>query len=300
MFLLFFMLLFFAGCVKIPTKFTFKKVAAGLSFPEGPAWDGKSTLYMSNCYGDWISRLSEGLVDTFALKPTKPDSFGQTNGMTVFKDGFIYACDFGLGAIVRFMPCGCCNIVVAGYEGQRFNRINDLAFDSKGHLYFTDPKSYGADKPDGRLFVYSTTDSSLKLLFEGLCFPNGIAFSADGKHLFVAESARARVLKFKVNEDGALGDSMVFAHLPGGDPDGLALDVEGNLYAAHFGGSAIQVFSPNGVLKYKISTPGQKPSNLEFGGEDMCDLYITEDETNAVYITRTIIPGLKLFSSPGK
>ena len=95
-----------------------------------------------------------------------------------------------------------------------------------------------------------------------------------------------------------LSDKTIFAELPGGDPDGLAFDVEGNLYAAHFGGGAIYVFSSNGILKDKIITPGKKPSNVEFGGDDMRTLFITEDETNSVYSIKVKIPGMQLFSSP--
>jgi gluconolactonase len=78
----------------------------------------------------------------------------------------------------------------------------------------------------------------------------------------------------------------------------LAFDVEGNLYVAHFGGGAIYVLSPNGKIKEKIFAPGMKPSNVEFGGDDMITLFITEDETNSVYSMKVKIPGIKLFSSP--
>jgi len=289
---------FITGCGQNGKPYQFNQVAKNLNFPEGPAWDGKSTLYFSNCNVGWISRVAKGEVDSFAVAPSHPDSFGQTNGLAVYKDGSVYACDFGIGAIVRFTPCGCCEIFLSGFQGQRFNRPNDLAFDQKGNLYFTDPKSYGADKPDGRIFGYFRESDTLKLLFEGLCFPNGIAFSADGKTLYVAESAKSHVLKFPVNDDGMLGDSSIFTRMPGGDPDGIALDEKGNVYVAHFGGGAIQVFNPAGKLLEKIMVPGKKPSNLEFAGEDLHDLYVTEDESNAVYVSRVKTAGIKLFSSP--
>jgi gluconolactonase len=290
--------LLFIGCAEEANGYRFTKVAEKLNFPEGPAWDGQSTLYFSNCNAGWISRLAKGEVDTFAFAPSHPDSFGQTNGLAVYSDGNVYACDFGIGAMVRFTSCGCCEIVLSGYQSQRFNRPNDLAFDQKGNIYFTDPKSYGADKPDGRVFGWFRESDTLKLLFDGLCFPNGIAFSADGKTLYVAESAKSHVLKFPVNEDGSLGVSTIFTRMPGGDPDGIALDEHGNIYVAHFGGGAIQVFNPAGKLIERIAVPGEKPSNLEFAGEDLRDLYVTEDETNAVYVTRVKTAGLKLFSSP--
>ena len=83
-----------------------------------------------------------------------------------------------------------------------------------------------------------------------------------------------------------------------GDPDGCNFDQDENLYVAHFGGGTIWILNPDGSVKGKIKTPGLKPSNVEFGDSDLKTLYITEDETNAVYKIRVDIPGLPLFSSP--
>ena len=193
---------------------------------------------------------------------------------------------------------GTSEIFVDGYEGKRFNRPNDLAFDDKGNLYFTDPKSYGRNKLDGRLFKLNLETKDITLVAEGLAFPNGLAFSPDAKKLFVCESALNQIVFFEVTEEGTLINKTPFAELPGGDPDGLALDIEGNLYAAHFGGGAVFIFSPEGLNKEIILTTGKKQSNLEFGGTDMNTLFITEDETNSVYSIQVEIPGLKLFSSP--
>jgi len=138
----------------------------------------------------------------------------------------------------------------------------------------------------------------VKLLADSLAFPNGIAFSPDGDKIFICESAQNRILTFNVDKDGSLSNRNVFAELPGGDPDGLAFDIDGNLYAAHFGGGAIYVLSSDGKIKEKIIAPGKKPSNVEFGDDDLRTLFITEDETNSVYSAKVKIPGMPLFSSP--
>lgn len=273
------------------------KAAEGLSFPEGPAWNG-SELYVSNCYSNWILQIENESADTFLTAPTSPVSFEKTNGLTFYKDGDLYACDYGKGAILKFTPEGKCEMVAAGFNGTKFNRPNDLAFDEKGNLFFTDPNSYDSAKLDGAVYMITADNKEVRQLYNGLGFPNGIALSPDGRHLIVCESAKHRILKFPVKDDNSLDTPLVFAQLPGGDPDGIAFDVEGNLYAAHFGGQAVYVFNPDGELIKKIITPGKKPSNVEFGGADLKTLYITEDETNAVYYTKVEVPGLKLFSSP--
>lgn len=275
-----------------------EKAAENLSFPEGPAWDGSTKLYVSNCYSNWILKIENEEADTFVSAPTQPVNFEKTNGLTVYSDGSIFACDYGRGMILKFTPEGKCEIVAEGYMGKKFNRPNDLAFDSEGNLFFTDPKSYDPAVPDGAVYLITSDKKEVKQIYDGLAFPNGIAFTPDGKYLLVCESANHRILKFRVGKDKSLGKPTVFAELPGGDPDGIAFDKKGNLYVAHFGGQAVYVFNRKGKIMNKLITPGKKPSNVEFGGPDMKTLYITEDETNAVYSTRVDVPGVRLFSSP--
>lgn len=276
-------------------QFSFTKVADGLSFPEGPAWNGEF-LVVSNCYSNWITKINEENVDTFLVKPTSPFDFGKTNGLTFDKNGNLYACDYGEGKILLINKSGNTFIYANSFEGEKFNRPNDLAFDESGNLFFTDPKSYGKDKLDGRIFMIENKTKIVKKLWDSLAFPNGIAISKDGKDLFVCESAKNRVLKFKI-ENGGIANPSVFVELPGGDPDGIAFDINENLYVAHFGGQAIYVISKEGKVISKIPTPGKKPSNVEFGGKDMKTLFITEDETNSVYKTSVEIQGLRLFNS---
>lgn len=271
-----------------------QKVADGLNFPEGPAWDGAGTLYVSNCKGDWISKITAEGADVFLKAAAKPFTFEKTNGMTVFKDHYLYACEFGRGAILKISPAGKTEIFAAGYQGKRFNRPNDLAFDPAGNLYFTDPNHYRRENPDGVVYRVAVGTGQVTPVASKLAFPNGIAFSADGKTLFVCESVFERVLKFTVNSDGSLSNQQVFVVLPGGDPDGINLDQAGNLYVAHFGGGAICVVSPDGSVIQKIPTPGKRPTNVEFGGKDLRTLYITETETGAVYQATVKIPGLPL------
>ncbi|HEX2960780.1 MAG TPA: SMP-30/gluconolactonase/LRE family protein [Ignavibacteriales bacterium] len=276
-----------------------EKVASGLKFPEGPAWNGKDILYASNCYGDWITRIQGDKVDAFVQTPSKPYQFEKTNGLTVYEDGSVFACEYGKGAIIRFSPDGSCTAVSEGFEGKRFKKPNDLAFAPNGDLYFTDPLAYDKNNLDGVIYRISSDFKTTTPVYSNLGFPNGIAFSADGKFAYVCESAFQRIIRFPVKDDGTFGDFTVFIDLPGGDPDGIAFDTEGNLYAAHFGGGGVYVISPDGKIKGKIPTPGKKPSNVEFAGDDMKTLYITEDETNSIYKTRVEVPGLRLFHSPG-
>ncbi|MBN1543623.1 SMP-30/gluconolactonase/LRE family protein [candidate division KSB1 bacterium] len=273
-------------------------VAQGYSFPEGPAWDGRNTLYVSNCKSDWLGRIVDGHSKVWIQRQDPPAAFHTTNGLTVGRDGSVYACDFGLGAVLRLTAEGKSEIYAAGYQGQPFRRPNDLAFDPQGHLYFTDPHTYGSENPDGIVYRVSRADQNVQPVATGLDFPNGLAFSADGKRLYVCESGRERIVFFDVTADGALENRHVFVELPGGDPDGINFDVNGNLYVAHFGGGAVIVIAPDGTILRRIPTPGKKPSNVEFGGRERKTLFLTEDETNAVYSLAVHAAGLPLFFAP--
>ena len=283
-----------AGEKMEPVTVSFEKVVDGLEFPEGPAWDGKGTLYFSDCYGKAVYQVTPEGASVFLAGTTEPLTFQKTNGLAVGPDGGLYACEFEQGAILRISPEKKVEVYAAGYQGKKFNRPNDLAFDAHGNLYFTDPHKYSRDNPDGVVYQIDKEKREVVPVAEGLGFPNGIIFSPDGKQLYIAESAFHRVLRFDVLPDGKLDNKTVFAEMPGGDPDGMNFDSEGNLYVAHFGGSAIHVFSSDGSTKRIIRAPGSKPSNVEFAGEDLRTLYVTENETKAVYRTRVEVPGAVL------
>lgn len=284
--------------VKVSGVDVFDTVLTGLNFPEGPAWDGKENLYLSNCYGGYISKISKDGASVFLKAQEEPFTINKTNGLTFFKDGSLFACEIALGKILKISPEGKTVIYADGYKGNKFNKPNDLAFDPKGNLYFTDTKSYDRKNPDGVVYRIDAKTKKVTPAADSLSFPNGIAFSPDAKYAFVCESAFNRVLKFKVAKDGKLVNRKVFIELPGGDPDGLAFDKAGNLYIAHFGGYKIYVVNPDGKIIKEYKTPGKKPSNVEFGGSDMKTLYFTEDETNSVYKIRVDIAGIKLFCAP--
>jgi gluconolactonase len=267
------------------------KVTDGLNFPEGPAYDRKSSIYLSNCYGGWIAKISADEVDTFSIKTDNQLSIEKTNGTLFGKDGYLYVCEYGKGRIFRLDENAKIEIYANRYNGEYFNRPNDLTFDELGNLFFTDPSSYDKNILDGRIFLIDGETKEVVLLDDSLAFPNGINISPiDGK-LYVCESVFNRILRYRITSENKLTNKEVFAVIPGGDPDGIEFDINGNLYVAHFGGKAVFIFSPDGKLLQKIETPGSKPTNLEFGNEDYKTLYLTEVETNSLYKIKTKIPG---------
>jgi gluconolactonase len=293
--------LLMVGCAaKQEPPYQVSKVAEGFKFPEGPACDGRGNVYVSNCDADpgIVSKVDEVGNSSVAFTGSAR-TFLKTNGITAHQSGSIFACDFGKKAIVELRPDGSASTYADNYQGVPFRGPNDLAFDPNGNLYFTDPAGSSKQAPVGRVYRVDKL-KNVTLVAQGLAFPNGIAFSADGKTLFVAESQKYQVLKYPVKMDGSLGEKSVFCTLPEEkDPDGMNFDSAGNLWVAQFGAGAVREFDPSGKLIRSIEMPGKKVTNVEFGGKDMKTLYITEVETGGLYRIRTEVPGLKLFYGPG-
>lgn len=293
---IFILLLIFSSFSYPQDEITFtdwELVADNQNFPEGITFDGKSNLYSSNCYGGWITKISNNYVDTFLV--ASESTFSKTNGLFALGDGSIIATDYGNGSILIIDFEGNVKKLISEFEGEPLNRPNDLTIDKTGNLFFTDPKSYGKDKLDGRIFYYDFDQDTLLLVQTELAFPNGIGISPIDGRLYVCESAKNRILSFIINENGKLGNKKVFVELQGGDPDGFNFDVEGNLYVAHFGGGNLFVISPDGTILKTVKTPGLKPTNVEFAGDDKKTLYLTEVETNSIYRCRVGIAGHSFF-----
>lgn len=276
------------------------KVGEGLKAPEGPAYDGLGNVAVSNTGGDYVTRFdAQGKAEVLWRASSSAFTFQKTNGMTYYRDGSLFVCDFGRKAIIRIYPDGKQELYADSCDGQAFKGPNDLAFDPQGNLYFTDPKGSDENSPTG--CVYRVTKGTRKVtrVAEGLAFPNGIAFSADARTLYVAESRTFSIVKFRVKPDGRLGPKSTFAKLPTPhDPDGIGFDVAGNLWVAQYGAGVVLQFDPRGNRLRTITMPGKNITNVEFAGRDLKTLYVTEDDTGTLYKMRVEIPGLPLFSAP--
>lgn len=107
--------------------------AKGFRFPEGPAFDRNGNLFIVNIESGDISKITpEGQVKTFV------NTGGAPNGARFHPNGDLYVADRQKG-IITVSPDGKIRVVLDHYLGRKFNGPNDLIFDSRGNLYFTDP-----------------------------------------------------------------------------------------------------------------------------------------------------------------
>jgi gluconolactonase len=264
---------------------------SGFPTPEGPAFDRDGILYFVDWEASSIVALTpEGVAGE--LFNTK----GIPAGLAFHPDGSLWVADEGenIHGLLRIGRDGESLLVVNEYQGHPLNGANDLVFDAEGAVYFSDPWGSSADNAIGAFYRYFP-DGRLEQIDTGLAFPNGVALSADGSYVFLAETFRNRILKYPINGDGTVGPREIFANTeePSG-PDGMAFDANGDLFVAHWGAGRVDVFDQEGKQVEEIRVPGIKPTNVAFGGSENKDLIITEVETGSLYRVRMNVSGQPL------
>lgn len=275
---------------------TMEKLAEGFDWSEGPSWDFEGNrLLFSDIPRNTAYQWSENKGVSIFLSPSgftgeyyagrEPGS----NGLAFGPEGQLHLAQHGDRRIARLNDEKWGFATVANqYQDKRFNSPNDLCFDSKGNLYFTDPP-YGLGKNFDKELEYQgvyrvSDDGSVTLLTKELSRPNGIAISPDEKTLYVANSDQRSlfIMSYPILEDFSLGEGEVFfdpAKLQSkgrrGLHDGLRTDVLGNVWATAPGG--VIILSPTGEHLGSLLT-NRFTANCAFGGPDGTILYITADD----------------------
>jgi gluconolactonase len=244
---------------------------------EGVCFDHMGRGYIS--WGNTITRFElDGKHAPWA-------ETGAPNGHKILADGTHLVCDASQHAVLHLSAAGQ-PLPHASQEcaGKPLRGPNDLTLDTaNGGFYFSDPGGSSLEKPIGTIH-YVDKAGKTTLLAGGLCFPNGIVLTPNGKELLLAESQKNRVLVYEVTAPGKIGEAKVFAELPKQDaakgqidnqPDGMCLDAAGNLYVAHYGMRQVQVLDQAGKLIRQYDGGNTTTSNVAFGGPQHNQLFIT-------------------------
>lgn len=167
------------------------------------------------------------------------------------------------------------------------NRANESRCDAQGRLWLSTMQNNlgpaGEDIPvtrdSGSLFRLTAGgdrgDPEVIQLLEGLGIPNTLEWSADGRYLYTADSRAGQLYRYPLHANGDLGQREQWAVEGPGAPDGSALDSEGYLWNARWGGGCLLRFAPDGSLDRRIEVPVSHPTSCVFGGPDLSTLYLT-------------------------
>lgn len=283
------------------------------TWSEGPVWvpDGRFLLFSDVPEATMWKWSETGGLEVF-LQPSylddgRPrDPRGQgSNGLIMAPGGALLAADHGSrGLITVDLDDKMRAPLASGFQGRRFNSPNDLTLSRlrwPGTVFFTDPP-YGLRGQDESPLkeqdvngIYRLDpDGAVALLDGSLARPNGIALTPDERTLIVANSQKTRAewFAYELDAAGAVASGPgVFASAQDradagapGLPDGMAMDIAGNLWATGPGG--VLVFDPQGRLLGVIET-GSAVANCAFGGDDGSTLYLTSHRFLARVQTRT-------------
>jgi len=267
-------------------------VASGIGFTEGPLWTGDGRLL--------VVSMSRGLVCQLDLDAGgvvgEVETGGGPNGLAEDDAGAVWVAQNG-GVIIKSRSE---RPVTPGLQRieERVDDVvtdgctapNDLAQGPDGRIWFTDPPEPGSDAP-GRVAAFDRATREVQTMAEGIAYPNGLAFARGGETFYLAETRTGRILRYRWDGETLTPDG-VFAELPAG-PDGLALDVRGNLYVALPEADMVAVLDPDGRQVDAVRFDGPTfPTNVCFAGPERDVLVVTAAKGGRVLAVRGHGPGL--------
>ncbi|MGE0315368.1 MAG: SMP-30/gluconolactonase/LRE family protein [Lautropia sp.] len=260
------------------------------SFLEGPVLDAAGDLYVCDIPFGRVFRI-DARGDWTQIAQWN----GEPNGMKFLSEHELVIADYRNGLMACDVRDGIVRPYLERRNSERFKGVNDLIFDSRGNLYFTDQGQTGLHDPTGRLYRLSP-DGRLEALLANVPSPNGVALSADERVLYLAVTRGNQVWRVPLLEDGGVAKVSAFftSYGPSG-PDGLAIDDAGNLIVANPGLGYVWVLNPRAEPERVLRSPvGSSLTNVAFGGPDRRTLFATESVSASVLRAQLDAPGLPL------
>jgi gluconolactonase len=282
----------------------------GMVLTEGVVVAPDGMVYFSDITFSFYSKekglpLEAGHIWKLDPKTLKATIFrspsGMSNGLKFDAEGNLIVAegaDYGGRRLSKIdMKTGKSYILAAQYNGRPLNSPNDIAIDEKGRIYFSDPRYVGHEPIEQPVqAVYRLdTDGTLHRVITDVGKPNGVCISPDQKTLYVVSNdngsfaigatpkdaplhkGQMALLAYDLRSDGSAKFRKVLVdYAPQDGPDGLVVDMDGNLYVAVRDETrpGIYVYSPEGKELAYIKT--ELPTNVGFGrGPDSRTLYIT-------------------------
>lgn len=279
-------------------------VAASVAFTEGPAAGPDGKVYFTDVANDRILRFDPA---TKKYEVFRTES-NRANGLLFDMEGRLIACEGSDGERNRpqvtrtDMATGKVEVIASQFEGKLFNAPNDVTIDAKGRLYFTDPapdstspatRAQGATGVPGVYRIDTDGKITRLLTAPDTEWPNGLVISPDEKTFYLIEANKVEggtraIRAFDLSPEGTLSNRRVLHNFyPGRSADGMAIDADGNIYAAaglhNRRGThetldtkcGVHVIAPDGKVLRFIPVPEDTITNTAFGGPDRKTLFIT-------------------------
>ena len=267
----------------VSAKAEIRHLADGFGGEQGPAegplwWHESGYLLFSDIHNNKRMKYEPGKPVSLFVEPTN-----RANGLTRDLQGRLVACEHDTRRVTRLEHDGSLTVICNSFQGRQLNRPNDVVVKSDGAIYFTDPWTSPHPRQQWDLnfsgvYRLSADLGMLTLLVEDFVLPNGLAFSPDESVLYINDTRRGHIRAFDLMPNGTLArqTDRVVADLRGpepGVPDGMKVDVEGNIYCGGAGG--IWIMDAMGKKLGRIVHGATATTNIAFGGSDWKTLYFT-------------------------
>jgi len=280
-----------------------ERLGTGFRWCEGPAWFGDGRyLVWSDLPNNRLMRWEE---ETGAISVFRSPS-NNANGNTRDRQGRLLTCEHDARRVTRTEYDGSITVVADRYDGKPLNSPNDIVCKSDGSIWFTDPPfgllSYyegHVATPELPTNVYRVDPrgGSLSVVAGDVNRPNGLAFSPDESKLYVIEAGTSprAIHAYDVEGGARLTNKRRLIDAGPGTPDGMRVDVDGNLWVGwgmgEEGLDGVSVFNPSGKLIGRIDLP-ERCANLCFGGRHRNRLFLCASTSlYSLYVNAQGAPG---------
>ncbi|CUR62458.1 putative gluconolactonase [metagenome] len=225
-----------------------------VEFGEGARWWASGPVQVDLLAGRLLSVGPKGIAEVLALDVPLGAAAPRTGGGLALVAGTsVHLLDEGADAPAV--------VVDTGLDPQTM-RVNDACTDDRGRLWFG-AMAYDATPGAGSLWCLEP-DRTLTCVLEGLDIPNGPVIDHERGLVYVADSARGILRGTLDAATGDLGVLETFARVPDASPDGMALDHEGLLWSALWGGSRLHCYDLDGSLATVVPLPSSQPTSIAF------------------------------------
>jgi sugar lactone lactonase YvrE len=246
---------------------SFRELARPLQHPEALCWDPRTQrIYCGGEGGQIYAVTLDGAIDVVA------NTGGSILGMAVDAAGQVYACDWHKDEVLRVDPAtGDWSTYTSGSAELHIDDPNSPVFADDGTMYVT-----GSENP--AIFRISPGGATEVWSLAAPGYPNGVTVTPAGDALIVAESHPddfdgGRIWRIPIQPDGSAGEPSLIAELWHTVPDGVAYDVDGNLYVAHYTPDRLDRISPDGTVDVLVedweAVYLNAPTNMAFCGPDL-------------------------------
>lgn len=275
-------------------------IGRNLSRPECVLAQPDGTLWMSDNRGGVTRRDADGTQTLIGSIPGTP------NGLALEASGALLVAEIEFGGVHRLFSDGRHEPLLTDLAGARLGAVNFIHIDLGGSIWVTVstrtlPRIDAIKRPIPDGYILKLENTGPRVIAQGLCFPNELRADAERHYVYVAESARGRIVRMRLLPNGGLGPPEPFGPDPlfdGAVVDGIAFDAVGGLWVTEVTRNGIYRIQPNGECRRLFEDPAGSillfPASLAFGGPDLRTVFVGSILSDRLATFRSPVPGAPL------